>query len=196
MTTKELQPATMPLSNNVKAFLSFLLILVIASLALNAFLMWQWLGFMQQVQVMGQQVQIAADKAVADLSDFENSSITFTVPVRDNIEVNANVKYKGTIDVPIDLSVPIDEEVKTQIPLKINDVTIPIEVTVPVKMNIPVNSVQKVNLDLTIPIKTTVPINLDIPVDIKLSETGLGPYIGQFRQMLQQMNETLSTELP
>lgn len=196
MTTQELQPATMPLSNKVKVFLSFLLILVIASLALNAFLMWQWLGFMQQVQVMGQQVQIAMDKAVADLSDFENSSITFTVPVRDNIEVNANVKYKGTIDVPINLNVPIDEEVRTQIPLKINDVTIPIEVSVPVKMNIPINSVQKIDLDLTIPIKTTVPINLDIPVDIKLSETGMGPYIGQFRQMLQQMNDMLPTELP
>ncbi len=196
MTTKNLQPETMPLSNNVKVFLSFLLILVIASLALNAFLLWQWLGFLQQVQVMGQQAQIAVDKAVADLSDFENSSITFTVPVHDNIEVNAQVKYKGMIDVPININVPIDEEVKTQIPLKINDVTIPIEVTVPVKMNIPVNSVQKVNLDLTIPIKTTVPINLDIPVDIKLSETGLGPYIGQFRQMLQQMNESLLTELP
>ncbi len=196
MATKSMQPASMPLSNNVKAFLSFLFILVIISLALNAFLLWQWMGALQQAKVMGQQVQIAMDQAVANLSDFENSAIAFTVPVHDNIAVKTEVKYKKTINVPIKLTVPVDQEVKTQIPLKVNDITIPIEVTVPVKMNIPIDTTQNVNLDLVIPVDTTVPIDLEIPVNIKLSETGLGPYIGQFKQMLQQMNDLLPTELP
>lgn len=196
MATKVNQPATMPLSNNVKAFLSFLLVLVLVSLALNAFLLWQWMGVLQQAKVMGQQAQIAVDKAVANLSDFENSAIKFTVPVHDNIAVKTEIKYQKTIDVPIKLTVPVDQEVKTQIPLKVNDITIPIEVVVPVKMNIPVNETQKVNLDLTIPVDTTVPIDLNIPVNIKLSETGLGPYVGQFKEMLQQLNGMLPTELP
>ena len=185
-----------PLSNTVKTVLSFLFVLVIASLSLNGFLLWQWLGFLQQAQEMGQQAQVAMDQAVASLGDFENTSIQFTVPVHDEIPVKTNVKFKKNIKVPIKLNVPIDQKVKTQIPLKINDITIPIEVTVPVKMNIPVNDVQEVNLDLDIPIDTTIPIDMTVPVNIPLKDTGLGPYIQQLRSMLMQLNDTFSSKLP
>ncbi len=185
-----------PLSNTVKTFLSFLFVLVLASLALNGFLLWQWLGFLQQAQQMGQQAQVAVDQAVANLGDFENASINFTVPVHDDIPVKTEVKFKKTIKVPVNLNVPIDQKIKTQVPLKINDITIPIEVVVPVKMNIPVNDEQEVTLDLTIPIDTTVPVDLTVPVNIPLKDTGLAPYIQQLRGMLQQLNESLSTQLP
>ncbi len=185
-----------PLSNTVKTVLSFLFVLVIASLALNGFLLWQWLGFLQRAQVMGQQAQVAVDQAVAGLSDFENASIQFSVPVHDEIPIKTTVKFQKTIKVPIQLTVPIDQQVKTQIPLKINDITIPIEVNVPVKMNIPINEVQDVKLDLAIPIETTIPIDMNIPVNIPLKDTGLTPYIEQLRGMLQQVSEDFSSQLP
>ena len=185
-----------PLSNTVKTVLSFLFVLVIASLALNGFLLWQWLGFLQRAQVMGQQAQVAVDQAVAGLSDFENATIQFSVPVHDEIPVKTTVKFQKTVEVPINMSIPIDQQIKTQIPLKINDITIPIEVNVPVKMNIPINDTQKVKLDLDIPIETSVPIDMNIPVNIPLKDTGLTPYIEQLRGMLQQMNESFSSQLP
>ncbi len=187
---------TAPLSNTVKTFLSFMFVLVIASLALNGFLLWQWLGFLQRAQVFGQQAQVAVGQTVANLSDFENTSIQFSVPVKNEIPVKTTVKFQKTIKVPIKLTIPIDQQVKTQIPLKINDITIPIEVNVPVKMNIPIDTTQEVNLDLDIPIETTVPIDMNIPVNIPLKDTGLAPYIQQLRGMLQQMNDAISTQIP
>jgi len=185
-----------PLSNKMKAVLSFLFVLVFASLALNGFLLWQWFGFLQRAQIMGQQAQIAVDQAVAGLSDFENASIQFSVPVHEKIPIKMNVKFQKTVEVPINMTIPIDQQIKTQIPLKINDITIPIEVNVPVKMNIPIKKTQKVDLDLNFPIETTIPIDMNIPVDIPLKDTGLTPYIEQLRGMLQQMTESFSAQLP
>lgn len=185
-----------PLSNGTKTFLSFLLILVIASLALNAFLLWQWMGFLQQAQVAGQQAQVMLAKTVADLGEFENSAIQFSVPIDETIPVKMMVKYKRNIEVPIKLTIPIDQNINTEIPLEINGITIPIKVSVPVKMNVPIDTKQNVPLDLEIPIDTEVPIIMDIPVNFKLSETGMSVYITQLREMLDTLNKNLAGQLP
>ena len=190
------QRAPAPLSNGTKTFLSFLLILVIASLALNAFLLWQWMGFLQEAQVAGQQAQVMLAQTVADLGEFEKTAIQFSVPIDENIPVKMTVKYKKSVEVPIKLTIPINQNIDTEIPLEINGVTIPIKVSVPVKMNVPIDTKQNVPLDLEIPIDANIPIQMQIPVNISLDETGMGPYISQLREMLDSLSKELSGRLP
>lgn len=185
-----------PLSNSTKTFLSFLLILVIASLALNAFLLWQWMGFLQEAQLAGQQAQVMLAQTVADLGEFEKTAIQFSVPIDETIPVKMTVKYKKTVEVPIKLTIPIDQNIETEIPLEINGITIPIKVSVPVKMNVPIDTKQNVPLDLEIPIDANIPIKMQIPVNIGLDETGMAPYISQLREMLDSLNKDLAGRLP
>ncbi len=184
------------MSNSTKAFFSFLLVLVIASLALNVFLLWQWLSFLQQAQEVGREAQLAISQAVADLGDFEQAAIQFTVPVQNNIPVKMEIPYKKTLEIPVKLNVPIKQQVKAQVPIEINGVKVPIEVVVPIDMNVPIDHKQAVTIDLVIPIDTTVPLDMEVPVDIKISDTELGPYVERLRSMLNSMNEALSNRLP
>jgi len=199
MFNKKNQPMSAPpapLSNGTKTFLSFLLILVIASLALNIFLLWQWMGFLQEAQVAGQQVQVMLAQTVADLGEFEKTTIQFSVPIDESIPVQMTVKYKKTVEVPIKLTIPIDQNIETEIPLEINGITIPIKVSVPIKMNVPIDTKQDVPLNLEIPIDARIPIKMEIPVNISLNEAGMGPYISQLREMLDSLNKELSGRLP
>jgi hypothetical protein len=182
------------MSNLTKATLGFIVVLVIASLLLNMFLLWQWFTFRQRMDELVQMSQISLAQAVADLGEFQDVTISTTIPIRQEIPVKLQVSVKDTLKVPITTTVDINKDIPVP-PIELNGVKVPLNTVVPVRMKVPINFDQEVPLDLTIPVETTVPVKLDVPVEIKLSEAGLGPYIDSLRTLLVSFNETISYAL-
>lgn len=178
------------LSNTAKAFLSFMFVLVLVSLALNVFMLWQWLGFQRQMVDMAETSQNTLVGAIDSLDNLQDLKIEMTVPVKKDIPVSMQVPINETMKVKINQSFKVEKTV-TIPPIKINGVDVPMN-PVPLNMDVPVNFEQNVPINITVPISTTIPIDFEVPVVINLKDTGLSTYIGQLQQMLTSINESIS----
>lgn len=181
------------MSNTAKAFLSFLSVLVLISLALNVFMLWQWLAFQQQIVDMIEASQGTLAQAVTSLNDLQNLRIEMTVPVKKDIPVSMQVPINETMKVKISQTFKLEKTVSIP-PIKINGVDVPMN-PVPLNMDVPVNFEQNVPINISVPISTTIPVDFEVPVVLDLKDTGLATYIGQLQQMLVSINESIS-DLP
>jgi hypothetical protein len=188
-------------SKTSKVLFVILFILVLVSLGLNGFLLWQLQQARQQAQgvvrTVGPQIQEVLEQTIADLETFQESTIAFDVQVNENFPVEVDIPFKETIEVPIQLTVPIQEEINTTIlidPLKTGQ-GIPVDVTVPVDLEIPIDTTIPVSIDRTIPISTSVPLDLDVPIAIELGDTELADYIERLRDSLASFGPALEQAL-
>lgn len=181
------------MSNQTKGFLTFLTVMVVASLAMNLILLWQWLSFQRQAQEMAQMADLAMTQAAADLSELQQTTIQMTIPVRQQIPIKTEVPFKDTIKVPIHITIPIDDKIKTQIFIKMPDfgVDVPIDVSIPVKMDVPVNMEVPVTIDRKIPINTTIDLALDVPIALNIGETEFAGYIDRLRLTLTSFSDAI-----
>jgi hypothetical protein len=187
------------MSRGAKTAVVILFILVLLSLALNGFLLWQWWMFRQQVQSGLRRFQSLAHEsltqAIGELETFQQSSIEFEVTIQQDFPIELEIPINETIEVPIDTTIPIQQEIETTVlidPLQTGlefptDVTVPIDLEVPIDLSIPVS------IDRTIPFSTTIPIDVDVPLSIEVSETALAPYLEQLRLGLISLDQTIST---
>ncbi|MEW5959858.1 MAG: hypothetical protein AB1801_19200 [Chloroflexota bacterium] len=186
------------MSRESNATIIVLFILVLLSLALNGFLLWQWWTFQQQAQARlaeaQQTVTEMITKAVTDLEAFENSTLQFDIPLEQELPLQMQIPFDETIEVPIQTSIPISQEIKSTILLDPfqSGLKIPTDVTVPVQMEVPIDFSVPIALDRPLPISTTIPIELNVPIAIKISETELAPYLARLRQNLASLEKELS----
>jgi len=182
------------MSNQTKGFLTFLTVMVVASLALNIVLIWQWLSFQRQVREMAQMADLAMTQAVADLNELRQTTINITIPVNQKIPIKTEVPFKDTIKVPIHTTIPIDDKIQTQIFIKMPDfgVDVPIDVSIPVKLDVPVNMEVSVPIDRKIAIDTTIDLALDVPIALNIGETEFAGYIDRLRLTLMSFSETIA----
>jgi hypothetical protein len=186
------------MSKGTKTAIIFLFILVLLSLGLNGWLLWQWWSFQQQAQEVIADVesiaQEAVSQAITDLESFENSTLEFDIQVQQEFPIQVEIPFNQTMEVPIQTTIPISQEIQTTILLDpfqagLNiptDITVPVDLEVPIDLNIPVS------VDRTIPISTTIPLDLNVPLAIKISETELAPYLEKLRTGLVSLEEGFS----
>jgi hypothetical protein len=186
------------MSKGTKVTITLLFILVLLSLALNGFLVWQWWSFRQQAQTMlaeaEQTVKTMISQAVTDLEAFENSTIEFDIRVEQELPLQMEIPFNETVDVPIQTTIPISQEIETTILLDPfqSGLEIPTNVTVPVNMNVPIDLNVAIALDRPLPISTTIPIDVNVPVSIEINETELAPYLERLRNNLVSLEKELS----
>ncbi|RME48359.1 MAG: hypothetical protein D6796_06375 [Caldilineae bacterium] len=182
------------MSNTGKAYLGFLTGLVLLSLALNFFLLWQLLGVYRQAQGMGRTAQQTLAQAIADLGELQNATFRLTVPVKQDVPVKAVVPFSQTITVPIDEKIRFQDEISTQLILEMPEfgVKAPMDITIPIDTEVPVVLDARVPINVTIPVETTVPLDMEIPVAIRLADTDFAPFIERLRNVLIGFNESLS----
>lgn len=178
------------LSDTTKAFLSFLFVLIIASLAMNMFLVWQWLAFQNQVAVTASSVQITLAQAVTDLEGLKEHKFEVRVPIKGDFPISTNVDIEEVVEVSIDQKVRINDKIKVP-SIVINDVEVPLADIV-VDKEVPANFKKEVPVKFTIPIETSVSVEMVIPVEISLKDAGLVPYINRLQQVLVSINESIS----
>jgi hypothetical protein len=182
------------MSNTAKSLLTVLFILVIISLGLNIYLIWQLSRLEQQTRQMGPVFQQALNQTADNLASFQQSTIKFDVKLKQNFPIQAEIPFKETIDVPLKLTIPISQEIKTTLKIDLlkTGTAIPIDVVVPINLEVPIDTTVPVALDRTIPISTTVPLNLNVPVSIPINKTDLAGYLEQLQTNLKTFSQGLT----
>jgi hypothetical protein len=158
-------------------------LVVIISLALNAFIIYELLQVRQQAGV-------ALSQAAASIGALKNSSIDYTVPIDQQIAVAMDVPVKFTVDVPIqqDLAINTTVDIPLDIPLLgTRTITVPINTTVPINLSV------KIPVDKSFPVNGMIPVKFDVPINLKLSTTTFGDALGQLQAALQQQADALTT---
>ena len=184
------------LSRGLKFTLVLLFVLVLVSIGISLFLLWQLVQLRQQamdtINRLEPQLEIAFDQTDTRLEEFQQSTLTFNVEVDEMIPVRADVPFNETVEIPVQITIPIEESFETIITLNALGAEIPVPVVVPVVMEFPIDEVVTVTISRTIPISTSVPLSLAMPVQIDVGETELAPYLQELRQGLDAMKETIN----
>jgi hypothetical protein len=182
-------------SSGLKFTLALLFVLVLVSIGINLFLLWQLVQLRQQaietIDRIEPQLELAFDQTDARLAEFQRSTLTFDVEVDEVIPVQTNVPFNETIEIPVQVTIPIEEVFETTITLDAFGAKIPVPVVVPVQMEFPIDEVVTVTISRTIPLSTSVPLALAVPVQIDISNTELAPYLQELRQGLDMMENTV-----
>ncbi len=178
------------MSKTAKAIIATLFVLVIVSLSMNFYLLWQWVNFQQRVEQSVQLTQLSLTQAVSDLNDIKETSIEITVPIQQNVPLRTDIPFNQIITVPIDTQFPFQHEIKTQITLEMPELGLkaPLDVIVPINTMVPIQFETDVPFNSVIPVQTTIPLQLDVPITIKVSDTELADYIDRLRFLLASVN--------
>jgi len=187
------------MSRGTKTLITILFILVLLSLALNGYLLWQWWTFQQQTQAALTDIETSVSElvsqAITDLEAFENSTLDFEFTVRQDLPVEVEIPFNESINVPIQTTIPISQEIETTIMLDPFQAgfEIPTDIVVPVDMEIPLDLNIPVTIERPIPISTTISLDIDVPIAIEISDTDLAPYLERLRIGLGSLEDKLST---
>ncbi|NND01728.1 MAG: MFS transporter [Acidimicrobiia bacterium] len=146
-----------------------------------------------QLGELAPSVTAGLDEAVAGLTEFENSTITFNVPINETIPIITEVLLDRTLQVPISTVLPIDETIDTTIivqgPFGID---IPLDITVPILLDLPIDLEVAIPVNETVPINTTIPVNLSVPIEVQVQGSELATLASSLRQGLISLRDVLA----
>lgn len=183
------------MSTTVKTLFIILFVLVLISLGLNVYLVWQLQQAQQNlktvVQEVGPSVQTSLEQTIADLETFQKATIEFDVTVDEEFPVEAQIPFNETIEVPIKLTVPIKQNIDTTIVIDVLGQGLPVDVNVPVDVEVPIDTTITVPIDRTIDITTTVPLKMNVPIALEIGDTELAGYIDRIRESLVSFDTML-----
>ncbi|MFN8457545.1 MAG: hypothetical protein U0401_23300 [Anaerolineae bacterium] len=181
-----------------KTVLILLFLLVLLSLSLNGWLMWQWWAASQKLQQVAHTIRQALPETVRELDNLKASTFQVQVQVDQQFPVQAELPFNNTFNVPIQVTIPISQQISTQVQIDPfqTGLAVPVDVNVPVKIEVPIETVVPITIDQTIPISTTVPLKLDVPVAVKLGETELAGYVDRLRVGVEGLDKLLAPLAP
>ena len=189
------------MSRGAKIVIFLLFLLVILSLALNGYSIWQLLIFREQALALQQRIQDlqhaaleGISRTLQELEAFDEATIEYTVQINEQIPVKAVIPFQENMQIPIQATIPISEEISTTVAFEISQLglSIPVDITLPLVLDVPVDITVPISIDRRVPISTTVPIHLEVPIVVKLSETDLGRYVELLKQELKDLEQALS----
>ncbi len=185
------------MATSTKVAITILTILVLASLALNGYLIWQLFQVQTQVRQtvrqVGPEIQESLDKAISDLESFEQTELEFNIAVQQDFPIDTEIPFNETINVPIQMTVPISDVIDTVVSLDLLGTGVPLEVpiVVPVNIDIPIDNTVTVPINRSIPISVTVPLDVEVPIAVDLQESEIGGYLGQMREGLEALDQAV-----
>ena len=174
------------MSRGARFVIVLLFVLVLLSLALNGYLVWQWWTVRSQALVLASQadeLRHSALDAVAqfreELQGIDEMTLNYDVQIDESLPVDAVVPFRERLDVPIETTVPISQAVEAAFDLEVPQfgLRIPVEVTVPVQLEVPIALSVPVEINRDVVVQTTVPISLEVPFVIDLADVGLARII-------------------
>ena len=130
-------------------------------------------------------VSQAARSASAQLRDFGNQTIRYTVQISRTVPVQANVPFAQSLNLPVQANVPVN----TVVAVRPNVPVIgPISFNVPIRTTIPISLTVPITVNTTIPINTEVPLNLSIPIAIPIQDTPLKTAIAALSNLFDALS--------
>ena len=152
--------------------------LVLLSLGLNAFLIWQLLQARDMAYDSLDQVLLMTD-------GIEDEVFAIPIQIDQEFPVNVSVPFEYSDTFPVNMVVPISDTLS--VPFEIMDSTIMLEV--PVDMTVPINVVVPVSLKKTFDISTTIPVKFDMNVEFSLADTPIPGYLSSLRLAVQEIKQ-------
>ena len=157
-------------------------LLTLTSLALNVIIL-------RELVTIRQIARASVTETIEVVNSFQEETFAYTFTVEDVIDVNTDIPFEETIDVPIRDSIAINTSVQVPVnagPLGSFNVTIPISTVIPIELDVPVE------IDRTINVRAAVPIEVDVPVSIAIEETPLSNTLADLEAGLIDLEEELS----
>ncbi len=148
-------------------------------------------GFQEQLVALKPQVSAGVDEAIAGLTAFGDSTISFNVAIDETIPIDTDVVINRVIPVPIKTTIPIKQSFDTMIRIDTPFGKIPLDITVPIDVEVPVDLVVDVPINETVPIRDEFPVKLDVPIDIKVRDTELAKLTDSLAAGLKSLQEVL-----
>ena len=188
------------MSRGARFLIVLLFVLVLLSLALNGYLVWQWLTLRSQALVLAGQADELRQSALNTVAQFRQElqgsdewTFQYDVQIDESLPVEAVVPFRERLDVPIETTVPISQAVEAVFDLEIPQfgLRIPVEVTVPVQLEVPIALSVPVEIDHDVVVQTTVPISLEVPIVIDLADVGLARTIELLDRGLADLEQAL-----
>ena len=181
------------MSRGAKWLAALMFVLVLFSLALNAYLIWQATLLRARAAALQREALGTVSRFREELGALSGATLSYTVHIDQEIPIDAVVPFRQELEIPIRTTVPISQEVQTTVNLEVKslNLNLPVDVTVPVDLEVPIDMVVPVEIDQQVPVRTTVPLQLDVPVSIRLAETDLARYIELLDQGLADLERAL-----
>ena len=157
------------------------LIIALASLALNAVLIYNLLT-LRQAAADGLDSAIAALDNLAGTGFHYEYHFSQTIPFEGDIPIKQDFvfPFKGNFPINTTVEVPIDAGVLGTIVVKV-----PIDTNVPVDVEVPIK------LDQTVHVSTEIPLNMTFPIDIRADDPAIQGLLAPVRAWLVQLRESL-----
>jgi hypothetical protein len=176
---------------------ALLVILVLASLILDVFIIVQLYRAWQAALRLTAQADVA-------LEALREETIRYTFYFQDEVPVVAEVPFREQLDVPIVAAIPISTTVSVkqmlQVPIHtlVGDLTVevPLDVDVPVAMTVPIDLSVPVEISRTVSVSATVPLDLEVPLAIPIAETPLADLLGELQSALLDLQTQIRGSSP
>lgn len=149
------------------------LILSIASLSLNGFLVWQ-------LSRARNTTRAVVNDAIASLSDLEAGDFRYEYHLKQLVPFRADIPIRQDLNFPIETTVPISTVIHVPLSTPFGSIVLP----VPIRTSIPIDMQVPVHLDTSFPVSITVPVDMTIPVAIPLKDT---PALGILQRMAERL---------
>jgi hypothetical protein len=157
-------------------------LVALASLAAN-------LLILSQLAMARRAASAAVSGAAAVVSDLQDTTLTYTIPIDETIVFAADLPVQASIPVHIQQTLPIDTVVTVPVdagPLG----TLPLRV--PIQANVPVDIADTIEVNQAFHVETAVPVSMEVPVRIPVAETPLLATLQDVEAQLRALAAELS----
>lgn len=171
-----------------------LFLLVLLSLGLSGYLLWQWLGLRSQGKALARQAVDALSGLRRELQSLDDVAFEHVLQIDQTLPIHVVIPFREQLEVPIQTTVPIDQAIETSFSLQLPgfSVRVPVDLVIPVQFDVPIDMTVPVEVNRDVPVSTTVPIKLDVPLVVNLADTGLKRYVDLLDQRLADLEQELS----
>jgi hypothetical protein len=179
-----------PPSRRASPFLRFLvglaLVISLASLALNAYLIYTFMSARQTAVEM-------LDSAILGLEDLLEEGFHYEYQFEQSFPIDAKVPIQEELTFPFEGNFPINTTV--QVPIDAG-VLGTFNLDVPINTNVYVETEVPIEIDETFEVSTTIPVSMTIPIELDRDDPAIQGFVDRIRQWLLDLRRSLGPGTP
>ena len=182
------------MSQGVAFVMVVLILVVLLSLGLSGYLLWQWLVFRSQGKALARKALDGLSGLRRGLQGLDDVTFEYLLQIDQILPIHVVIPFRERLEVPIRTTVPINQAIETSFSLQLPgfSVRVPVELVIPIEFDVPIDMTVPVEINRDVPVRTTVPIKLEVPLVVDLADTGLKRYVDLLDQGLADLEQELS----
>lgn len=165
---------------------------VSVSLLLNVVLLTAWVMFAFRIGGAVDAVDVALERAIADVSEMRDASIEVVVDLDQSISFVADVPIDQVITIPVDTEIMISEQFRTTISVRGPLGTeIPITIDVPLELSVPVVADFEIPISEVVQVDVDVPLVMSVPVELVVADSPIAEFLDNLERSLIELRSAL-----